>query len=50
MHLLEGENVCKNFGGLAAVAEVDFTRTAAWRETVAPYLADRTVFSWKGKC
>jgi branched-chain amino acid transport system ATP-binding protein len=24
MHLLEGENVCKNFGGLAAVAEVDF--------------------------
>ena len=24
MHLLEGENVCKNFGGLAAVSEVDF--------------------------
>jgi branched-chain amino acid transport system ATP-binding protein len=24
MHLLEGENVCKNFGGLAAVAEFDF--------------------------
>lgn len=24
MHLLEGENVCKNFGGLAAVSQVDF--------------------------
>ncbi len=24
MHLLEGEGVCKNFGGLAAVSEVDF--------------------------
>ena len=24
MHLLEGEKVCKHFGGLAAVSEVDF--------------------------
>jgi branched-chain amino acid transport system ATP-binding protein len=24
VHLLEGENVCKHFGGLAAVSEVDF--------------------------
>jgi ABC-type phosphonate transport system ATPase subunit len=24
VHLLEGENLCKNFGGLAAVSEVDF--------------------------
>ena len=24
MHLLEGENICKNFGGLAAVSKVDF--------------------------
>jgi branched-chain amino acid transport system ATP-binding protein len=24
VHLLEGENICKNFGGLAAVSKVDF--------------------------
>ncbi len=30
-----------------AVAEVDFSRSAGWREAAAPYLADRKVFSWE---
>ncbi len=30
-----------------AAAEVDFSQTPRWREAVAPYLADRDVFSWK---
>jgi len=30
-----------------AAAEVDFSQAPRWREVVAPYLADRDVFSWK---
>jgi predicted amidohydrolase len=29
-----------------AAADVDFSLTPQWREAVAPYLADRAVFSW----
>lgn len=32
-----------------AAAEVDFSQTPRWREAVAPYLADRDVFSWKSR-
>lgn len=32
-----------------AAAEVDFSQPPRWRETVAPYLADRDIFSWKPK-
>jgi predicted amidohydrolase len=30
-----------------AAGEVDFSQSPRWREAVAPYLADREVFSWK---
>jgi predicted amidohydrolase len=32
-----------------AATEVDFSQTPRWREVVAPYLADRDVFSWKSR-
>jgi predicted amidohydrolase len=35
-----------NAPGVAA-AEVDFSQTPQWRQAVAPYLADRDIFSWR---
>jgi predicted amidohydrolase len=32
-----------------SVADADFSRTPQWRQTVAPYLADRSVFSWESR-
>jgi len=32
-----------------AVAEVDFAKAPQWRETAAPYLADRRAFSWRSR-
>lgn len=32
-----------------AVAEVDFAKAPRWRETAAPYLADRRAVAWRGR-
>ena len=32
-----------------AVAEVDFAKAPQWRETAAPYIADRRTASWQGR-